>query len=72
MLNLQTGATIEADLSIAISYGLGPGGDVDPSTGVAYPGLYQIIFFPFNSGSYTLQVMINRSDCNLIPHAVRV
>jgi hypothetical protein len=58
MIDLSTGAIIETDLSVSISYGIGPGGDVDPSTGNPYPGLYQIIFFPFNSGSYILQVII--------------
>ena len=61
IISLQTfvaGAVIETDLSVTYQYGVGPGGQVDPATGLPYPGLYQIIFFPFNYGDYTIQVQV--------------
>jgi hypothetical protein len=56
------GSNIETDVSVSYSYGVGPGGQVDPDTGAPYPGLYQIIFFPFNDGSFALQARIKSCD----------
>eukprot|EP00960_Hanusia_phi_P018846 554889-Hanusia_phi.AAC.20 len=58
------GGNQDTNVGITITYAVGPtGSSTNPVTGLPYYGLYQIVYFPFNDGSYSPQV---RRSCRTL------
>ena len=53
------GGNQDTNVGITISYAVGPSGSsTNPAAGLPYYGLYQIVYFPFNEGSFVPEVRL--------------